>query len=859
MVTRSPRSILCVALAGCAGSGTQPIDSLPPLDLAVALAPGQARAGVVVDERALWGGISAEAQRGDIKLYNDRVRFAIQGARDGSYYIRQGGHVVDADIVRPPDQPGEDLVDEWLPMAGLGRLIDAVEVEVVDDGRASGVAVVRATGGESPLELLEGAVEAPGALVQDFGLQIVHTYRLPADAWLLEVTTEVTATDTEALFNPGDVLMGAFDAADWWGPGRGYAGADNTPRGWNGYLGERNEGAIGLFSATSEPLGTAGLEALSELIDAAGAFDAEPVRLAPGASMSWTRYYGVGPDFATLTDAWLAATDQPTQPVGGVVRNPEGPVAGARVTVVVGGEPFTLAVTGDDGSWSARVPQGAAATWVVDGAGPGWSFDLPPGAPHHGPYAATPARDQALAALERGARPIPLAEGLGTAEGDEPLGVAAALRVVDPEGRPFELRLAPLDPLPAVDDRFARPRPSTYAGWTADGDVTVAVPPGRYQAIAHRGPRFERHVGEVDLVAGQTTELPVALPQAFEHPGWMWGDPHVHGSPSADTDVPMTHRLLGMAGCGVQLHFGTDHDHVVDYTVLLAPLGLAGQLNSVVATEMSPVMRGHLNLYPLQTRGDRPNGGAFPWWSTPVATTSEEIALLRERHGGALTATDGFVVQSNHPASGLPNFADYADGVAARPDFFSSDLDAIEVLNSGDLDHLPYYLDFVNHGLAITPTGVSDSHGMFSGSPGFNGTWIGLGTDDPAAYTDDALREAFLHQRTIPSNGVFLDASIEPGRVIPGPATLEVTAHGASWAQVDRLHLYRDGVVVQTVEGPHAAFLLAPDTDASFVVIAEGDTSMAPISNQRPWAMTAAIKIDVAGDGWTPPGDPIAP
>lgn len=859
MVARRACFPVVLLLAACRGSDGDRTETLPPVDLTVALAPGQARAGVVGDESALWGGISAEARRGDLKLYNDRVRFAIQAARDGSYYVRQGGHVIDADIVRPPDQPGADLVDEWAPMIGLGRLIDAVEVEVVDDGRESGVAVVRATGGESPLELLEGAIEAPGALIEDYGLKVEHTYRLPADSWLLEVTTKVTATDTEALFNAGDVLMGAFDAADWWGPGRGYSGADSTPRGWNGYVGQRNEGAIGLFSATSEPLGTAGLEALSELIDAAGAFESEPTRLAPGESREWTRYYGVGPDFATLTDAWLLATGQATEEVSGVVTNADGPVAGARVTVVVGGEPFTLAFTDSDGGWSALVPQGADATWVVDGTGTGWFFDLPPGAPHHSPYTAGPPRAQALAALEHGALATPLAEGLGTAEGDAPLGVAASLRVVDADGGPFELRLQPLDPRPDQDPRFVRERPSTLAGWTVDGDVTVAVPAGRYQAIVHRGPRFERHISEIDLVAGQTAELPVELPQAFDHPGWMWGDPHVHGSPSADTDVPMEHRLIGMAACGVQLHFGTDHDHIADYTVLLEPLGLTGTLNSVVATEMSPVVRGHLNLYPLTPRGDRPNGGAFPWWATQVASTTEETDLLRERHGGPLTENSGFVIQSNHPTAGLPSFANYEDGVPGRPEFFSSDLDAIEVLNAGDTDHLAYYLDFVNHGLALAPTGTSDTHGMFSGAPGFNGTYIGLGTDDPGAYTNDALREAFLHLRTMPSNGPFLDLSIDPGRTVSGPATLEVTAKSSSWARVDRLELYRDGVLVETVAGSHAVFLLAPEVDASYIVMGAGDTSMAPIHNRTPWVMSAAIRIDVAGDGWTPPSGPIQP
>ena len=38
-----------------------------------------------------------------------------------------------------------------------------------------------------------------------------------------------------------------------------------------------------------------------------------------------------------------------------------------------------------------------------------------------------------------------------------------------------------------------------------------------------------------------------------------------------------------------------------------------------------------------------------------------------------------------------------------------------------------------------------------------------------------------------------------------------------------------------------------------YVVIAEGDTPMLPAYSERPWAMTAAIRVDVDGGGWTPP------
>ena len=94
-------------------------------DLVEALSDDEARAGIVTDEAALFGGISAEGQAGDIKLYNSRVQFIIQSVRPSGYYVEYGGGIIDADVIRPEGQPGRDVIDEFHVMAGVGRLMDA--------------------------------------------------------------------------------------------------------------------------------------------------------------------------------------------------------------------------------------------------------------------------------------------------------------------------------------------------------------------------------------------------------------------------------------------------------------------------------------------------------------------------------------------------------------------------------------------------------------------------------------------------------------------------------------------------------------------------------------------------------------
>ena len=102
-----PRLALLVLLAACStppGEGPpDPTPAPPGVDPTVPAGPGEVRAGVVVEggESALWAGITAEGRPGDISIYNDRVRFVVQGPYLSHGYVNTGGGLLDADLVRP--------------------------------------------------------------------------------------------------------------------------------------------------------------------------------------------------------------------------------------------------------------------------------------------------------------------------------------------------------------------------------------------------------------------------------------------------------------------------------------------------------------------------------------------------------------------------------------------------------------------------------------------------------------------------------------------------------------------------------------------------------------------------------------
>ena len=832
--------LLIILAAGCHKDSDIPE---PSLDMTERLQSGEVRAGVVVSPESLFGGIAAEAQLGDIKLYNDRVQYIVQSERLGSYMSSFGGMVIDADIVRPEGAPGRDIVNEWAPMVDFGRFMDATDVQVLSDG-SDGVAHVRAKGPEGPLQYFNAAFEIPHL---DLGLTITTDYKLRADSYLLEVTTTIKAVEAVEV-QMGDGLQGAREVADIWEPGVGrLAPAYDARHDWTGFVGRNNDVSAGIFRGEQLVSGSGAAGLLGRLMLMATSF-ADEVAIPAGGSYSYTRYYGVGPMASSLTDEWLG---EGSETVAGVVNAPDGHVAGARVHVLVDEAPWTVAVTDAEGAFEARVPPGEVRV-LADGRGTGYVIDLPVGSAHYGPYAHESVRAQTLASISDGAIAVASAtgRGVGSAEAPLTLGEPALIQVEVADSLPFEVRLQRVDDDVEVDERLVFPRPAaaTVMGWSGDGSLELLVEPGTYDVLVHRGIRYEIH--QEQITAPGLVQADLGRP--YDHAGWLLADPHVHASPSPDGDIPMEERLVQCAALGLQLHFGTDHDHVADYRPLLEPLGLEAHLSSVVADEVSPLVRGHFNIYPVSPKPDEPNGGAWVWyWEDPVSSTDEQFSLVRERHGDIL-------IQFNHPFSlGMGASAGWSPGSIGNPNNWSDDFDTYELLNAGAIDSADLYYDLITRGYEPTPLGSSDVHG-YEGTLGLSATFIHLGVDQAADYTDDGLREALRSGRAVVSRGPFLRSSIEPGSTVVGSASLEVEALSPSWFQIDTLELLRNGEVVQSASGDSANFSLDSETDAVYTVQATSSGTLAPVWPEfSPWAMLAPIRLDVAGDGWEPPLPPL--
>jgi hypothetical protein len=836
-----------------------PAPPAPAPDLTDRLGPGEVRAGVVTDAASLFGGISAEGDVGDFLIYNDRVRYLIQAPGDSSYYVEYGGNLIDADLVREDGEPGRDVLDESTPMVGLGRIVDAETVTVLADG-ADGAATLRVEGPAAPMTLLTGALENPD-LVGDLSLRVRTDYTLLPDSYAMFATTTVWNDEDEAVsLAIGEVTLLALDATASWRPGTGFGDAGSDAVSSVAVLGHENEVAFGILGDTSDlESGTVG-ELLSSAAPVIVGFGPGEI-IEAGGEATWSRWLGVAPDIATLTSERALRTDPTTPVMSGTVNDGLNPVAGARVHILDdAGAPLTVALSGPDGAWSANVAGAASA--VASGRGRGIRVDLPAGHGWVSPYEPDPATT--LASLSDGATPIAFADGYGftaPALGTLSLTAPGTLRIDVTDGGAAVARVyfASGDPVTA-DSRLVPSRPGpAVVGFIRDGSMTLPLEPGDYRVVVYRGVRDELATGTATVTSGAESTFTADIQPAYTLEGVYTIDPHAHASPSGDGGLPMADRLLVTAANGIDIHVGTDHDHIADYRPLLAPMGLDDRLVSVVADEVSPVLRGHFNIWPA-AQTDAENGGAPRWW-LGYADTAEIFGWMR-----AIVGADG-VVQANHPvgSSGMFSHASYdANGSVADADHWSADFDAMELLNSGDyVENFPYFLDLVNRGKQVTPVGVSDSHTHTSGGVGLNLTFLDIG----GAFSDiddDALRAAMARRATVVSHGPYIDARIDgtwaPGAEV-GPGTLSVDVKAPSWMPVETVTLYENGAVLATEPCVGTAptpcsvtWALDPAADAVYVVIAASTAGMTDAHpGERAWAATSAIYVDADGGGWTSP------
>ncbi len=834
-------SFLGLFFAGCGTPAPPPPPSTrPPFELSIdpatvsgcdarRLSAGEVRAKPVACQGELIGGPQAGGRAGDFLLENDRIRVILQSTGPSLATIGlTGGNILDADVVRAPGEPGNDLLREsHLMIAWMA--IGAEQMGVTAAG-ASGSATVRVIGHMIPAGVIAAALPGVGG---GANFEVAVDYTLDAGSDTVDVRVQLINRAGRTLAAP---VTGAISYIGGWltpYPLRGNPAANFVPADGFVFAGERTSYALALAERGS----ALAIDSLMIEIFSLGPLSADSLA-------EYTNHFVVGPGGAqTVTTSAYAALGVPAATLSGQLdptSAAEPPYLYAPFVEIQdsGGNWVTHLDVAADGTFSGEVPTGVVR---VRSTGAGRSLGA--------------ASTLTLAAAGLSGIMLPL----------EPAGRIVAT-VTDGTGVSIPSRLI-------VFPELGGPRQSI--AYSAGADHVAALAPGRYRLVASHGPEWTRQSIVADVLGGVPTLLSFALVPAIDTTGFIGADFHVHSENSPDGQITLPDRVRSLVAEGLEYVAATDHDYLTDYTPVVAQLGLSGAIRTAVGDELSTVNLGHYNAWPLLPDAAGPGDGAIEWFGmTPAEITSALSA-----------ATSGGIVEINHPREGLFNKVGYdrttgratvnpvSVGMPAGTDLSDwGPFSAVEVWNglTGGQDE-ESFLDAMNlwsRGHRFTMIGNSDSHQAWH-PLGVPRNYVAVTPDTVAGATDSAVAAGILAGNVTVCSGPFVTLEVDGmpmGSLVPvtgGMVDLHVRVQAAPWVVLDRLRIFVNESVVQTI--PLATGDTAPvrfdrflplsvTTDGWVLARADGVGPLEELADGTPTGATNPTFLDANGNGvYDPP------
>jgi hypothetical protein len=755
----------------------------------------------------------AAGRRGDFLIETAGARLVVGAGGASPAARRQHGVLLDLAV----DGFGQDLLSGLAPVAAIAGRQVALQTRSVQP-----------EAGPRPVLRIEQTEVGGALLLQTF-------IRAEPQRGVIELVTRATNRGARVL---RDVQLGdrfAWPGATSFAPGLGFVQA--PARAHVQWVGRRGE-ALSYALAFAEPTD------VQLLFDRVGPTEqvalAPAVELSAGATHEWRRALIVVR--GDLTDVAERAWPAGGKPVG-VVRGAL--PAGLDWAVVearsIDGAPMLGTRGGKDGNWRLALPAGAYRVALISAGGEDVrEMQIDPAQPAQSLELVPPRAGTLLVRVRNRA--------------DQPVPARLMLRGVHPTR----------DPLLGDAEHETAAGAGIYV-YAPHGDADVALPPGRYRVTATHGPEHTLGEGEAAIAAERGATLRLRVDRAFETPGFIACDFHLHAAPSPDSSVTLEDRIATLVAEGVELAVATDHDHVTDYRPAIEQAGHGEALATTPGVEITTFEWGHFIAFPLEATTPAPIHDG----KTPIELFAELRALAPQA-----------VLQVNHPRMehigyfariGLdPHTGNMSDERG------SLDFDTIEVINGFELQdeaamdaNLQEWLALIELGRRYTAVGNSDSHRLRYQWAGYPRTWVAVPDDAPKNVRPEQVAEALRAQRAIVSNGPFVLATIDgkgPGELVTpvqGHVQLVVDVRTAPWVEVNRVQALVDGQLagVRRVVGRAGAplrwrtTLTVPPRDSTIVVVVRGETTLVRAGiPTKPFAFTNPIYVDADGDGeWRRP------
>ncbi|MBT3339613.1 MAG: PHP domain-containing protein [Planctomycetes bacterium] len=425
-----------------------------------------------------------------------------------------------------------------------------------------------------------------------------------------------------------------------------------------------------------------------------------------------------------------------------------------------------------------------------------------------------------------GVRPIQIL--VRDAKGNKPL--PARITIADADGK-----LAPL----YYPMQTKVPNRPGIAYTDMNGKATLEIGAGTWSIWASRGMEWGVDSATLTIAASAPQPIGLTLKREVDTAGYVASDTHIHTvTASGHGDATTWERVHSLAGEGVELAIATDHNHHMDYRPLQKEIGANPFYTPVIGNEVTTNW-GHFNAFPFAENAVIPDHGLNEWM--PL------VADIRKK--GAE------VIILNHPR--WPNFeggpfGKKLGGLNRETGQFTvpmSDLgiDGVEIFNSTTAvtsweEVLLDWFSLLNRGHRFFGVGSSDSHTV-GDSVGQGRTYVRGSDRNPARIDIKEMCHSFVSGQTSMSLGIYIEAKINgkaPGKrslvQAQHKADLSIRVAAASWADVNSITLYANGIAVDSVQIENSEspidFTWEPEfvlkVDAWLVAVAEGDKPQEP-------------------------------
>ena len=808
---------ILLLLVGCSGSDESPTPSVPAPP--VTHLPVAKR---ITSPSELIGGPLSSGRVGDYLLANDRIRVILQDVgRDPIGFVSPyGGNIVDADLVRPTGEPGNDQFMAMSPQINIESTVNVTRIEVVHDGADGQPAVVRTIGVDDGLDYINASqiVKAvpglplsvpPWADDVDIPVEIVSEYTLGLGDRHVRIETSIRNVGSEPQgVYVGDYIVNSGGETDLFMPGIGFG--QPLARLRVGFLAMRGfGGAAGLtygyiprIQDKSTSFTQTGVTATSLGDNIVGVLllNTRPrVTIPPGEEFSYVRYFVVAEDVAGVNDVRNEVFNLSTGTLRGTVTVDGAPLANATVAVVqtpgsLGADYDVISAFESDaaGAFEGRLPAGR---YGVMAAKEGYPYDsgserpsvtwvnLPAGATEEVDIALPPAGRVRILSMDENDDPLPAKATVVGFDPSPPLpNVQGVLGLLEFSGYVFGD--------PDGENLFGIAR-SLFIGPTGDSEEQL-LEPGTYQLFVSHGPEYSLHEAPLVVEPRLLTTEEARIARVVDTTGFVSGDFHVHMFHSPDSTVPLENRVTAFLAEGVDYLVASDHEFLTDLWPTIRSLGAERQIFTSTGQEITPQDYGHYHGWPLSRDPSRRNMGALDWGrKAPVGADYRTLGHYCMAPSEIFEAVRSYpgqqVVQINHFNSGggagfnilgidtgaVPPRST-ADPAPFRLDpsidnLFSPNFDALELLIGNDREQVEIFFgenlgdwfNLMNQGLVFTGTSDSDTHRMNAAQAGSFRNFIAASTDNPANLNEAELTRNIREGRIVGGYSPFVRVSLE--------------------------------------------------------------------------------------------------